>query len=94
MQRAYIKSVRALPDYQLEVVMETGAVVNLDFHTRLRSVRFGALEDEALFGSVRTDGNYLLFSDGNRDRVQIGAKELMDMVLVDRTEGNAGDGMD
>ena len=94
MQRAYIKSVRALPDYQLEVVMETGAVVNLDFHTRLRSVRFGALEDEMLFRSVRTDGNYLLFSDGNRDRVQIGAKELMDIVLVDRTEGNAGDGMD
>ncbi len=75
---------RALPDYQLEVTMETGSTIHFDFRSRLDSARFGILRDESLFRSVRTDGNYLIFDKPGRMPVKIAASEFMDIVLVDR----------
>lgn len=81
----FIRSVCALPDYHLKVVMDTGAVILFDFRPRLHTARFGALQEDAVFQSVRTDGDYLLFRRGEMDCVRITAKEFMDLVLVDRT---------
>lgn len=80
----FIQSVRALSGYSLEVVMQTGAIIQFDFAPRLCSARFGALQEDAVFQSVRTDGDYLLFRRGDVDCVRITAKEFLDMVMVDR----------
>lgn len=80
----YFKSVQALPDYQLEVTMETGTTIHFDFRSRLNTLRFGMLRDEELFRSVYTDGNYLIFNRVGRMLVKITASEFMDLVLIDR----------
>lgn len=85
MQEAgYFKSVRALPNYRLEVIMETGTVIHFDFHSRLNTARFGRLLDKELFGNVRTDGDYLIFEKAGKMPVKITASEFMDLVLIDR----------
>lgn len=86
----YIGSVRALPDYHLEVVMNSKAVVKFDFHTRLRTARFAALRDKEVFDSVYTDGDYLIFLREGMKCVRITGRELLEMALTDRT-ANAPD---
>ncbi|MDR1705598.1 MAG: DUF2442 domain-containing protein [Clostridiales bacterium] len=80
----FIKSVRPLSDYRIEVVMQTGTVVNFDFTSRLHTLRFAALQEDAVFHSVRTDGDYLLFKRGEVDCVRVTARELMDMCMSKR----------
>ncbi len=83
-KEAYFNSVRALPDYQLEVTMQTGSSIYFDFRSRLSTARFGSLKDEEVFRSVRTDGDYLIFQKEGRMPVRITASEFMDLVLIDR----------
>ena len=80
----YFKSVSARPGYHLNVIMETGTAIRFDFCSRLNTARFGALRDEELFQSARTDGNYLIFEKPGRMTVRITAAEFMDLVLIDR----------
>lgn len=84
-EEGYFKSVKALPEYQLEVEMVTGTNILFDFRSRLNTVRFGKLRDEEMFTSVHTDGLHLIFSKKGKVPVKIAAKEFMDLVLVDRT---------
>ncbi len=81
---SYFKSVYALPDYQLKVIMETGTIIKFDFQSRLDTMRFGKLRDVELFQSVRTDGNKLIFEKIGKVPVKITAAEFMDLVLIDR----------
>jgi two-component system chemotaxis response regulator CheY len=83
--KVYFRSVKALPDYHLEVKMVTGSSILFDFRSRLNTVRFGKLRDEEMFTSVHTDGIHLIFSKKGLVPVKITAKEFMDLVLVDRT---------
>lgn len=83
-KEGYFKNVHALPDYQLEVTMETGTTIYFDFRTRLDTVRFGMLKDKDLFRSVYTDGNYLIFNKVGKMPVKISASDFMDLVLIDR----------
>lgn len=80
----FFRSVHALPDYILEVLMGTGALVRFDFRTHLHTARFSPLRDFTLFQSVNTDGNCLFFDTGGLSAVKITASEFMDLVLVDR----------
>ena len=80
----YFKSVQALPEYQLEVIMGTGTTIHFDFRSRLNTARFGRLSDKELFKNVRTDGSYLIFEKAGKVPVKITASEFMDLVLVDR----------
>lgn len=84
MEDGFFLSVCALPDYQLKVTMKTGTTIHFDFRTRLNTARFGMLRDEELFGSVKTDGDYLTFNKVGRMPVKITASEFMDLVLIDR----------
>lgn len=84
MKERYFKSVRALPDRQLEVIMETGTAIRFDFRGRLDTARFGMLRDEEMFRSVHTDGDYLIFCRAGRMPVKVSASEFMDLVLIDR----------
>ncbi len=83
-EEGYFKSVCALPDYQLDVTMKTGTNIHFDFRSRLNTARFGMLRDEELFASIKTDGNYLIFTKAGRMPVKITASEFMDLVLIDR----------
>ncbi len=80
----YFKEVYALHDYQLQVVMTTGATIQFDFRPRLNTVRFGGLKDKDHFRNVRTDGNYLIFEKTGKTPMRITASEFMDLVFVDR----------
>jgi hypothetical protein len=82
----YFKRVQVLPDYRLEVIMETDTVIRFDFRSRLKTARFGRLSDKNLFSSVRTDGGSLIFEIPGTIPVQISAQEFMDLVLIDRTK--------
>lgn len=84
-KKVFFESVRALPDYRLEVEMGTGSCIVFDFNTRLSTLRFGALKEINLFNSVYTDGSYLVFETPDYRGIRITAKEFMDMVLVDPT---------
>lgn len=81
----YFKSVKALPEYHLEVEMATGTKILFDFRSRLNTIRFGKLRDEEMFQNVHTDGLHLIFSKMGKVPVKITAKEFMDLVLIDRT---------
>lgn len=83
-EEGYFKSVYALADHQLEVVMETGTTIHFDFRSRLNTARFGRLLDKDLFRNVRTDGSYLIFEKAGTMPVKITASEFMDLVLIDR----------
>ncbi len=82
--QGYFKSVRAYPDYRLEVLMRTGTTICFDFRSRMNTMRFGGLKDQELFCSVRTDGRYLIFEKVGKIPVKITASEFMDLVLIDR----------
>lgn len=84
-KEGYFKQVQAMPEYQLEVTMETGTTICFDFRSRLNTTRFGKLWDEEMFRSVYTDGNYLIFEKVGSMPVKITASEFMDLVLIDRT---------
>ena len=80
----FFRSVIALPDYMLEVLMGTGALIRFDFRTHLHTVRFSPLRDPTLFLSAHTNGSCLFFDAGGLSAVKITASEFMDLVLVDR----------
>jgi two-component system chemotaxis response regulator CheY len=83
---SYFRSVRAMPAHHLEVIMETGSIIRFDFRPKLNTARFGMLIDEALFQSVETDGDYLIFYKEGMMPVKITASEFMDLVLIDRSK--------
>jgi hypothetical protein len=77
--------VKALPDYRLEIEMQTDTHIVFAFNSRLCTMRFGALKDAELFNTVRTDGDFILFGKDGAVKVQIGPMDFMDLILVDRT---------
>ncbi len=81
MNMAFIKSVVPLNDWRLFVEMETGSVMVVDLSHKLDTARFGDLQDLELFRSVSTDGDIVSWRDG---RVRLTARELMDVVFVDK----------
>lgn len=82
----YFIRVQASPGYALEVIMGTGTTILFNFLSRLNTIRFGALRDEEMFQSVRTDGNCLIFEKNGKIPVKITASEFMDLVLIDRRQ--------
>jgi len=84
-ERGCFKSVRALPQYRLEVEMTAGSRVELNFSSRLGTVRFGALRDGGVFASAATDGDSILFMKDGVVKVRISAPEFADLILVNRT---------
>lgn len=83
-QEAYFKGVKPLAGRGLEVVMETGTTIHFGFESRLNTARFGSLQDDTLFDSVRTDGHALIFEVPGKTAIRITASEFMDLVLIDR----------
>jgi hypothetical protein len=74
-----IRSVLPLMGYRLFMEMESGSSVTVDLSVKLDTLRYRALEDEALFRKVWTDGDYVIWGDG---RVRVTAQELIDIVVI------------
>jgi hypothetical protein len=75
----YIKSVVPMKDYRLFMEMEGGSNVTVDLSVKLHTMKYAELADEALFNSVKTDGNYVIWGD---DRLRLTVNELMEVVLI------------
>ena len=84
-QTKYFKCVRAISDYQLEILTETDTHVIFDFRPKFKTIRFMDLGERELFLSAHTDGNYVLFEKEGYMKVKIPAKELLDMALLERS---------
>jgi len=76
----YIRSVEALPEHRLFIVMETGAVIHFDFSTSITG-QFEPLRDQELFESVTTDGIDLIFRKPGTVPVRVSAQEILDLAL-------------
>lgn len=75
----YIRAVMPLKNYRLFMEMESGSTVTVDLSVKLGTIKYGLLENKALFNDVRTNGDYVIWGNG---RVRVSAKELMEVVLL------------
>ncbi|MDR0653519.1 MAG: hypothetical protein LBG12_09480 [Synergistaceae bacterium] len=80
-QKDFFKSVKALPDYLLEIEMRTDTYIIFDFKSWLGTARFGALKEEEVFNTAHTDGFCIQFREGAREKVTITAGEFADLLL-------------
>lgn len=57
-----IKNVTPLSEHRIEVTLDNGHSVTLDFTGKLHTVRFGQLKDKDFFRGVTTDGAFVRWS--------------------------------
>ena len=67
-----IKSVIPKEAYRLEVQLENGSSVILDFSSRLHTVRFGMLADKEFFRRAVTDGDFVRWDN----KIEISVSEV------------------
>lgn len=70
-----IKSVVPLDGHRLEVDLENGSSVTLDFTAKLGTVRFGLLSDPVFFRRAETDGTIVKWDN----KIEISASELFQL---------------
>lgn len=70
-----IKSVIPMSDYRLEVQLENGSSIILDFSDRLNNVRFGLLKDKAFFQRAATDGDFVRWDN----KIEVSISEVFQM---------------
>jgi hypothetical protein len=84
-QTKFFRSVKAISEHQLEILMDTNSFIIFDFGDRLQSIRFSVLQDAELFNTAHTDGFYLVFGKDDEPKVKISPSDLMDLLMTDRT---------
>lgn len=69
--------VRVTPkdDYCLEVVLDNGNSVTIDFTSRLHTVRFSILSDKDYFNTVTTDGAFVRWNY----KIEISVSEVFEL---------------
>lgn len=70
-----IKNVIPKSDYRLEVQLENGSSIILDFSDRLNNVRFGLLRNKAFFQCAATDGDFVRWNN----KIEISISEVFQM---------------
>jgi hypothetical protein len=90
-QTKFFRSVKAISDHQLEILMDTDSIVIFDFGDRLHSDKWAALLDTELFSTAHTDGFYLLFGEDESPKVKISPSVMMDLIIIDRDSSRGGD---
>ena len=79
-----IKNVIPKGDYRLEVQLENGSSVILDFSSRLHTVRFGLLADEAFFRRAVTDGDFVRWDN----KIEISVSEVFQLAKKEKFQGD------
>ena len=75
-----IKSVMPKDDYLLEVQLENGSSVILDFTSRLHTVRFAMLADKELFRRAVTDGDFVRWDN----KIEISVSEVFQLAQKEK----------
>lgn len=75
-----IKNVIPKEDYLLEVQLENGSSVILNFSSRLHTVRFGMLADKAFFQRAVTDGDCIRWDN----KIEISASEVFQLAQKEK----------
>ena len=70
-----IKKVIPKDEYRLEIQLENGSAVVLDFSRRLHTVRFGMLADKVFFKAAITDGDFIRW----KNRIEISVSEVFQL---------------
>ncbi|MPM34904.1 hypothetical protein SDC9_81494 [bioreactor metagenome] len=70
-----IKSVVPRDNYRLEVDLENGNSLTVDFTGRLGTVRFGLLSDPMFFRRAETDGNIVKWEN----KIEISVAEIFQL---------------
>lgn len=81
----YLRSVTPLNGYRLFMELTSGSVAIVDLSNKLETARFYSLRDENLFKTAITDGDYVIWGNGE---VQVTTKELINVLLLGN--GNVG----
>lgn len=71
-----ILSVCPLAHYRMNIYLSNGSTVILNLEKKLRTIRFSALRDRALFESASTDGKSVRWNE----LVEISTSEIFDMI--------------
>lgn len=61
--------------YTLEVFLDNGSSIAVDFESRLHTVRFGLLADKDFFRRAVTDGNYIIWDN----KIEISVTEVFQL---------------
>ncbi|MEA5040420.1 MAG: DUF2442 domain-containing protein [Clostridiaceae bacterium] len=83
---SFIKSVVPMKDHRLFMEMESGSNVIVDLSVKLNTIKYKDLADEKMFRSVKTDGDYVIWGDG---QIKVTVKELLDIVLIGEYPGQS-----
>jgi len=75
-----IKNIITHEDYLLEVQLENGSSVILNFSSRLHTVRFGMLTDKAFFKRAVTDGDCIRWDN----KIEISASEVFQLAQKEK----------
>ena len=75
-----IKNVIPKEGYLLEVQLENGSSVILNFSSRLHTVRFGMLTDKAFFQRAVTDGDCIRWDN----KIEISASEVFQLAQKEK----------
>ena len=78
MPHSYFKSVIPMANNILKIEMSNNNRIWLNFSPLMYTTRFWPLQDQAVFKSVKIDGNFLVFGK----KVKIGATEIMNLVML------------
>lgn len=70
-----IREVEVSKLHCIEVLLSTGENIEVDFSNRLKTIRFGKLEDESFFACVETDGEMIRWGH----EIEMSLREIMDM---------------
>ncbi|MFX4262483.1 hypothetical protein ACOBQJ_09790 [Pelotomaculum propionicicum] len=70
-----IKSVIPKGGYRLEVQLENGSSIILNFSDRLHTVRFGLLNDKAFFRRAVSDGDFVRWDN----KIEISVSEVLQL---------------
>lgn len=73
---SHIKSVVPRENYCLEVFLDNGSSITINMVNRLKTLRFGMLEDKELFRQVTTDGICIRWNC----KIEISMNELFQLV--------------
>ncbi|MGE4284035.1 MAG: hypothetical protein AB7G87_09980 [Clostridia bacterium] len=75
-----INNVIPKEDYRLEVQLDNGSSVILNFSSRLHTVRFGMLADKAFFHRAMTDGDCIRWDN----KIEISASEVFQLAQKEK----------
>ena len=72
-----IVSVTPKDDYCLEIVLDNGNSIIIDFKSRLHTLRFSILSDKEYFNTVTTDGSFVRWNY----KIEISVSEIFELAM-------------